>query len=582
MIPADPQVNTNIAPRLIAPELLGWQEEKNTTHPPASSGVVDANVHQKSTLDYALSLRTAIRQFRQPVFVLNTPKYGRVVAISHESDVDEILNGRRTERRTDTSLVGILPGVYPEWLGSSRFADVCGSRFPYVVGEMARGISSVRMVTASVRAGFAAFFGSGGLRPDVVSDAIDEIAAQVGTDSGWGANLIHSPGQPERERAMIDLFLKKRIGRVSASAFMGLSRDVVRYAALGLTRDAQGAVVRNNHVFAKISRAEVAEPFMSPPPADLLRELVAAGEISQDQAEMQTALPVAEFVTVESDSGGHTDNRPLGSLFPVIAELRDRIGERYNYQQPIMLGAAGGLGTPSGVASAFGIGADYVLVGSAHQSAVESGLSESGRALLCEAGIADVTMAPAADMFELGVKVQVLKRGTMFAVKAQRLYDLFRRFESVDAFSSKDRAWLEKQVLHGDFETAWARIVDYKRKRDPSFDIKPDKTPRQKMAQVFRYYLFMGSQWAREGADDRRADYQIWCGPAMGAFNDWVRGSFLEPAENRTVEQIGLNLLEGAAHVTRAQQLGNLGLRIPQYLCAYKPRPLRLGGTHDA
>jgi trans-AT polyketide synthase/acyltransferase/oxidoreductase domain-containing protein len=33
------------------------------------------------------------------------------------------------------------------------------------------------------------------------------------------------------------------------------------------------------------------------------------------------------------------------------------------------------------------------------------------------------------------------------------------------------------------------------------------------------------------GDETRRMDYQIWCGPAMGAFNDWVRGSFLEAAQ---------------------------------------------------
>ncbi|TQV78631.1 PfaD family polyunsaturated fatty acid/polyketide biosynthesis protein [Denitrobaculum tricleocarpae] len=494
-----------------------------------------------------------------------------------EHDVEEAMSHFRLEMDAGISLVGVLPGIYPEWLGSRRFTDSCGCRFPYVVGEMARGISSVQMVVASVRAGFVAFFGSGGLRPHIVADAIDEITQAVGSDTAWGANLIHSPDRPDRESAMVDLFLRKGVRRVSASAFMGLSKDLVRYAAKGLSRDANGNVVRQNHVFAKISRAEVAEPFMRPPPAGLLRELVAAGEISHEEAEIQATLPVAEFVTVESDSGGHTDNRPLASLFPVIADLRERIVQKHNYRRPIQLGAAGGLGTPAGVASAFGLGADYVLVGSANQSAVESGLSEVGRAMLCEAGIADVTMAPASDMFELGVKVQVLKRGTMFAVKAQRLYDLFRRHETIDAFSSKDREWLEKQVLREGFETAWSKIVEYRRKSDPTFAVATDKTPRQKMAQVFRYFLFMGSQWAREGIEDRRADFQIWCGPAMGAFNDWVQDSFLEPAENRTVEQIGLNLLEGAAHVTRAQQLGNLGMRVPQHLWAYRPQPLCLG-----
>ena len=35
-------------------------------------------------------------------------------------------------------------------------------------------------------------------------------------------------------------------------------------------------------------------------------------------------------------------------------------------------------------------------------------------------------MAPAADMFEMGVKLQVLKRGTMFPMRAQKLYELYR------------------------------------------------------------------------------------------------------------------------------------------------------------
>ena len=81
----------------------------------------------------------------------------------------------------------------------------------------------------------------------------------------------------------------------------------------------------------------------------------------------------------------------------------------------------------------------------------------------------------------------------------------------------------------------------------------------------------MGAQWAREGAADRTADYQIWCGPAMGAFNEWVAGSFLEPVEARTVRQIALNLLEGAARITRAGQLRSFGLAVPAELFSFRP-----------
>jgi hypothetical protein len=41
----------------------------------------------------------------------------------------------------------------------------------------------------------------------------------------------------------------------------------------------------------------------------------------------------------------------------------------------------------------------------------------------------------------------------------------------------------------------------------------------------------------------------------MGAFNDWVKGSFLERAENRQVVTVGMNILYGAAVLLRANAL---------------------------
>jgi hypothetical protein len=84
----------------------------------------------------------------------------------------------------------------------------------------------------------------------------------------------------------------------------------------------------------------------------------------------------------------------------------------------------------------------------------------------------------------------------------------------------------------------------------------------------------MASKWPVDGESRRKLDYQIWCGPAMGAFNDWVAGSFLQQPDNRTVVQIALNLLEGAAVVTRAQQLRTAGVALPTSAFNFTPRPL--------
>jgi PfaD family protein len=283
---------------------------------------------------------------------------------------------------------------------------------------------------------------------------------------------------------------------------------------------------------------------------------------------------VAEDFTVESDSGGHTDNRPLTALLPTILSLRDKLVREHGYLRPIRIGAAGGLGTPGAVAAAYSLGASYVLTGSINQACVESGLSADGKAMLARADLADVVMAPAADMFELGVEVQVLRRGTMFGVRARKLYELYRAYPSLESIPATERARVEKDMLRAGFEQAWHDTRAFWTERDPAEVARAEADPKHKMALVFRSYLGLASRWSIDGVEDRRGDYQIWCGPAMGAFNTWATGSFLEDPSNRSVVQVARNLMEGAAVVTRAQQLRSYGLPVPNSAFDYRPRPL--------
>jgi len=466
-----------------------------------------------------------------------------------------------------------LPAIFPEWLGDRALLTEHPARFCYVVGEMARGIATPQMVIEAVRAGCIGFYGSAGLALAEIKAGIKQIQAALGVNqTAWGANLIHSPQEPGQEAAIVDLFLEEGVRRVSASAFMRLTPDVVRFTALGLERTADGKIKRHNHLFAKVSRAEVAEPFMAPAPGRMLRELVEAGMISGLQAELAAKVPVAAEITAESDSGGHTDNRPAFVLFSSLSAARTRVCALHGFDEStIRIGLAGGIATPAAAAAAFQMGAAYVLTGSVNQSAVESGMSEAGRKLLAKAGPADVAMAPAADMFEQGVEVQVLKRGTLFAMRGRKLHGFYRGGASYETLSAPDRKWID-DVLGEPFDAAWAATLAYIRKVNPAEAKKADTDGNKRLALVARRYLFQGAQWAREGTPGREADYQIWCGPAMGAFNEWVAGTPLEPVEARTVRQIALNLLEGAARIARAGQLRSAGIAVPPQFFSYTPR----------
>jgi PfaD family protein len=213
-----------------------------------------------------------------------------------------------------------------------------------------------------------------------------------------------------------------------------------------------------------------------------------------------------------------------------------------------------------------------VLTGTINQTAVESGLSETARAMLLDAGMADVTMAPSADMFELGVKVQVLRKGSLYAQRSSRLYDLYRTYDSLEALPPAVISSLESEIFRRSLAEVVTDVRAYFAQRDPAEWTRAEADPHHQMALIFRWYLGMSSRWPITGDAERRLDYQIWCGPAIGAFNDWVRGSFLADPANRTVTQIGWNLLEGAAVSMRAWQARAHGVDVPAGLFDYKPR----------
>ena len=515
-------------------------------------------------------LLSVIPRVREPVHVIQEKSNGQL-GLSLSGLAFPVTATENSEFR----LMATLPALYPEWLGDRSFSEVHSVRFPYVAGAMFRGIASANMVIEMAKAKMIGFFGAAGLSLTNIEKAINTIKTAIG-DSGlsWGSNLIHSPNEPDLEEKVVDLYLQEKVRRVSASAFMRLTPNVVRYACTGLSADNNGKIHRKNFIFAKLSRPEVARLFMLPAPKQILDLLVAQGKLTTLEATLASEIPVAEDITVEADSGGHTDNRTLTALFPTILTIRDEISSEKGYERPIRIGAAGGLGTPSSIAAAFSMGAAYVLTGSVNQSAVESGLSPEGREMLALAGVADVTMAPAADMFELGVKVQVLKRGTMFSNRAANLYTIYKANNSIDTIPQDVKTRLEKDVFHAPIEKVWSDTRDFFSRRDPAQIEKAEKNPKHLMGLIFKWYLGNSAIWAIAGDSSHRIDYQICCGPSMGAFNTWVKGSYLEKVENRTVSDIALNLLEGAAVVTRAQQFRSYGVPVPGKAFNFTPRPL--------
>ena len=222
------------------------------------------------------------------------------------------------------------------------------------------------------------------------------------------------------------------------------------------------------------------------------------------------------------------------------------------------------------------MGAAYVVTGSINQACVESGLSDSGRAMLAQAGQADVIMAPAADMFEMGVKVQVLKRGTMFAMRGARLYELYSTYPSLEAIPAAERERLEK----GDLPQAARRRSGRRRKRSSASAIpqqleRAGQDPKHQMALVFRWYLGLSSRWAIAG--EPRAAWTI----RSGAARRWARsttgsqGSFLEPVGQPHASCSRAQPARGRGGRSLApSRLRTSGVAVPPDAFSFAPRPL--------
>jgi trans-AT polyketide synthase, acyltransferase and oxidoreductase domains len=469
------------------------------------------------------------------------------------------------------AVIAHSPPINPAQLGDATFQRDHGVRYSYTAGAMAGGIASEELVIALGKAGVLASFGAAGLVPARVEQAIQRIKAGL-PDGPYAFNLIHSPGEPALERGAVEAYLKHGVTTIEASAFLDLTPHVVRYRAAGLSRNADGSVHIGHRVIAKLSRREVAAQFMQPAPERLLKPLVEQGLITAEQAELAQQVPMADDVTCEADSGGHTDNRPLVALLPSIIALRDEIQAQYNYPTAVRVGAGGGIGTPSAALATFMMGAAYIVTGSINQAAMEAGSSMHTKKALSQADMADVAMAPAADMFEMGVKVQVLKRGTMYPMRAQKLYDLYAEYDSIEAIPEKERQRLEKSVLRRPIDDIWQGTIDYFNERDPEVIARAEDNPKRKMALIFRWYLGLSSRWSNTGEAGREMDYQIWCGPAMGAFNAWVQGTYMEDFNNRHVADIAEQIMQGAAYLYRMQTLQMDGVHFPAALLQFVPQ----------
>ena len=110
-------------------------------------------------------------------------------------------------------LVAAMPGCRPRGSGRrAASAPITGCGTAACRGRWPTGSARSRSSRRWARGGFLGIFGAAGLSLAAVEHAIDRIQHGLGDSIPYGMNLIHSPGEPELESAVVDLLLRRGCG----------------------------------------------------------------------------------------------------------------------------------------------------------------------------------------------------------------------------------------------------------------------------------------------------------------------------------------------------------------------------------
>ncbi len=433
-----------------------------------------------------------------------------------------------------------------QFLGCDEFKKDYNLKYAYLAGGMHRGISSKEMIIKLGKNGMMGFLGTGELSIDKIRDDIGYIQRNLASYEPYGVNLTYNYSNPDMEDKIVGVLLETGIKCIEVSAYMSLTPAIVRYKLEGLKKDNSGKIVSTNRIIAKVSRPEIAEMFMSPVSEYMINKLLVEGKITAKEAEMAKEVPMADDICVEA--GWYMGCGVSYSLMPVMLKLRDEIMKKYNYHKKIRVGAAGGIGTPEAVAAAFVLGADFILTGSINQCTIEAKISSQVKDMLQKMNVQDTEYVPSGDTFEIGGKVQVLKKGLFFPARATKLYELYRMYNSIEEINEKTKRQIQDKYFKRSFNDVYRELKELL----PEQEIKRlENDPKYKMKLIFKCYFKYAEDLAISGSEENRVNYQILCSSALGAFNQWVKGTDVENWKNRHVEEIGIILMKEAAESLR-------------------------------
>lgn len=470
---------------------------------------------------------------------------GMVRKIQRQAEPLDLSNEKEEQDNNLTALENGKICINASKLGNRQLIEDYHLKYAYMAGSMCKGISGVKMLEAAGRAGILAFAGTQKMEYEEIESMIQEIQSILTKKESYGFNLTYDILDTARERNLCELYLKYGVHIMEASAYSTITKPLVKYCLTGIKKDESGNIQVKNHIIAKVSRSEIAECFMSPAPKRIVDALLKDGEITKEEAELSQLIPMSYDICVEADCGGYTDCGNIFSVLPAIKSLSQNIMKKYPYKKKIRVGVAGGIGTAQSAAAAFMMGADFIMTGSINQCTVEADTSDMAKEMMSTINVQDTDYIHAWEEYESTGKVQVMKHGTLFKVRADKLYHIYQNALSLGAIDEKTKEQIETRYFKKSFDEVLKEAKKQNKEENEYFD--EEAKSKAELRQIFKWYYTQSLLWAIEGDAEHQSDFQIMCGPALGAFNQWVKGTELENWKNRTIVGIADKIMNSAA-----------------------------------
>lgn len=421
-------------------------------------------------------------------------------------------------------------------LGSLSFKEEYQTDIAYAAGGIRDGISSVSMIKKLADSNILGFLGTKGLDIHKIKGLLESAFNMVEHEK-IGVHVACDVLKPENNNQQLKLMIDKDIRRLQISGYQKPDEWIYEYRIRNIQYSEKHKVESPYKLLVCVNNLKAAEEFLKPIKKDYIKKLIELKKLTQIEAEMADSLPVCDDICIENTGMGAGGFGWISS----IKKLNERIGQSSSLRKEVRVGICGGIGNPQMLALAFFAGADFIMTDTINQCTVEAETSAHVKDLLQSAKENDFTFAPADDLFEFGERISVLKRGTLYPARAQKVYDIYSKYASVEEISKADTKLLTEKYFGIKLSEMYQRIMKTVSEEERKLI---SEQPKYKLGLIMKGYLQECFHQAQAGEKESEINYGIAVERDMADINRWLQGTDIEHWDRRSIDVIAKRIME--------------------------------------